>query len=608
MQIILVNDLDKGEKKKKGRRKKDFDQEKAQRLLALGYSYREVGNILGICRRTLKRSSNNQISSKYTKISNEELDELVRSIKSEHYQIGEKRLLGILKGKGICIQRQRLRDSVNRVDPFGAIQRCNAGIAQCNARTSTEKKELQSLRVKKDKVEICENVKDTQQPRILRIDSVSKLTKWNITIEFGIDMSSRFITYIKAFNLSDQFPANLFNTFSSSTDNYKMPDKVILDEREANFQIFEYLNEKKLEIIKPERVQWITLFKKDMFSNVLSSYVYIFQELETEGSLNILNKTDLFCLYFVYLPRLNRSLVNFVSGHNLSALPHNQGVTPQQKYFRDNDCDTNLLGILANNDIVTQAEIDLATISPISEEHLQQLCGHVNPLEDSQDFGKGFYYRTGTFVAQCLSGMTLEINEVDVEGKYVAEKQDDNTSEQSTHFEVIDSGSLVSSENVRTNLISSFQISKELLESLQANADVTPTSGEALTNITQSGELENKIERKVVCLEDSESQNEVGTNVEVAECGQSNDNTYSNMEIACEGQMNISENNAMDVDDMSQYQVEKAVIPTSGNCEIIEIASIKDNIETQNLDLTDGTSEIVIENYNGNIFLVQMRE
>ena len=604
MQIILVNDLDKGEKKKKGRRKKDFDQEKAQRLLTLGYSYREVGNILGICRRTLKRSSNNQISSKYTKISNEELDELVRSIKSEHYQIGEKRLLGILKGKGICIQRQRLRDSVNRVDPFGAIQRCNAGIAQCNARTSTEKKELQSLKVKKDKVEICEIVKDAQQPRILRIDSVSKLSKWNITIEFGIDMSSRFITYIKAFNLSDQFPANLFNTFSSSTDNYKMPDKVILDEREANFQIFEYLNEKKLEIVKPERVQWITLFKKDMFSNVLSSYVYIFQELETEGSLNILNKTDLFCLYFVYLPRLNRSLVNFVSGHNLSALPHNQGVTPQQKYFRDNDCDTNLLGVLANNDIVTQVEIDLATISPISEEHLQQLCEHVNPLEDSQDFGKGFYYRTGTFVAQCLSGMTLEINEVNVEENYVAEKQDGDTSEQSANFEVIDSESLLSSENVRTNLIPSFQISKELLESLQANADVTP---EALTNITQSGELENKIDRKIVCLEDSQSQNEVGTNVEVAECGQPNDNGI-NMEIAGESQTNISENKAMDVDGFSQYQVEKAVIPTSGNCEIIELASIKDNIEAQNVDLTDVTSEIVIENYNGNIFLVQMRE
>ena len=239
---------------------------------------------------------------------------------------------------------------------------------------------------------------------------------------------------------------------------------------------------------------------------------------------------------------------------------------------------------------------------------MQQLCEHVNPLGDSQDFGKGFYYRTGTFVAQCLSGMTLEVNEVSVEEKYVAEKQDGNTGEQSTHFEVIDSESLLSSENVRTNVIPSFQISKELLESLQANADVTRTSGEALTNITQNRELENKIDRKVACLKDSQSENEVGTNVEVAECGQSSEDTYFNMEIACESQTDISENNAIDVDGISQYQVEKAVIPTSGNCEIIEIASIKDNIETQNVNLTDVTSEIVIENYNGNIFLVQMRE
>ena len=36
-------------------------------------------------------------------------------------------------------------------------------------------------------------------------------------------------------------------------------------------------------------------------------------QLETEGLLDPLNETDLFCLHYVYLPRINRSISEFTA-------------------------------------------------------------------------------------------------------------------------------------------------------------------------------------------------------------------------------------------------------------------------------------------------------
>ena len=56
-------------------------------------------------------------------MSNEELDDLIKSIKNEHPLCGERIIIGILRAKGVSVQRWKIRESIHRVDPINAAIR-----------------------------------------------------------------------------------------------------------------------------------------------------------------------------------------------------------------------------------------------------------------------------------------------------------------------------------------------------------------------------------------------------------------------------------------------------------------------------------------------------
>jgi len=47
---------------------------------------------------------------------------------------------------------------------------------------------------------------------------------------------------------------------------------------------------------------------RDVRTNVLSTYAVVFHSLENEEVLDVENEVDLFCLHYVYLPRIHESL------------------------------------------------------------------------------------------------------------------------------------------------------------------------------------------------------------------------------------------------------------------------------------------------------------
>ena len=56
-------------------------------------------------------------------MSNEELDDLIQSIKNDHPLSGERIIIGILRAKGVSVQRRKIRESIHRVDPVNATIR-----------------------------------------------------------------------------------------------------------------------------------------------------------------------------------------------------------------------------------------------------------------------------------------------------------------------------------------------------------------------------------------------------------------------------------------------------------------------------------------------------
>ena len=406
--------------KKVGRPRIEFDGERAKNLISLGFTMSQVSNALGISDGTLRRFRTIESCNLYDKISDEELDKEVLDIKKQHPGMGEKRLLGLLRGRGLRIQRSRLRDCIHRVDPSGPKLRCNAGILLVNSRTSVGENREAKPKLAKGKREangIQVPVNCPAPNSIWRIDTMDKLERWKISITFALDMFSRMMVFMVASNVGDNHQENIEDAFRSSVKMYQWPDLLSTDEKDEKMLVWKAMIEEKGDLSvemssKLERVQWVTIIKNDLNNSILTPLLDTFTQLEIEGSLNVENDTDLFCLHFVYLPRINKLLKDFACCYNACCIPHGNGATPSQIFYAHNeqisDNTKDILPSLINKE--NFPEVSLLTIAPIQAEKFQELKDHVNPLDDSSDNGKEIYYRTGTFVTQCLKAVIEEIN------------------------------------------------------------------------------------------------------------------------------------------------------------------------------------------------------
>ena len=66
---------------------------------------------------------------------------------------------------------------------------------------------------------------------------------------------------------------------------------------------------------------------------VVASYKAEFYALESEGILDPLNSTDLFCLHYTYLPRIRKTLCEFVAAHNNHRVSTEENKTPTQLFW-----------------------------------------------------------------------------------------------------------------------------------------------------------------------------------------------------------------------------------------------------------------------------------
>ena len=107
-----------------GRRRLDVDIDEVLELRQLNFSCTKIASIIRISRSTLyRRLEEAGISpSKYTPISEEELDSKICTIKLDHANDGEVLVQAHLIHMGIRVTRQALRASIHRVDHAGAAE------------------------------------------------------------------------------------------------------------------------------------------------------------------------------------------------------------------------------------------------------------------------------------------------------------------------------------------------------------------------------------------------------------------------------------------------------------------------------------------------------
>ena len=163
------------------------------------------------------------------------------------------------------------------------------------------------------------------------------------------------------------------------------------------------------------RNQRVERFNLDINTNVTRQFSAFFRDLEFEGHLNASNETDLFCLQYVYLPRINRVLHQFIAAPNHHAISSEGSATPLQLFHAYQHLTEvysssvhsvpypvlNVQNLLSNPEELPYVDVQARPCLLVPEK-LAELQRVVNPMSQSLCFGRDLFDRTVDFVAQSL--------------------------------------------------------------------------------------------------------------------------------------------------------------------------------------------------------------
>uniref|UniRef100_A0A3Q3EWE3 Integrase core domain-containing protein n=1 Tax=Labrus bergylta TaxID=56723 RepID=A0A3Q3EWE3_9LABR len=118
---------------RRGRPALDITREQIQLLLTQGFTVRAMARMLGCSSSYLhKKMKFFQISARkrFTSISEIHLEEHIRRLHNQFPRSGSEMMRAYLRAEGIVVQRRRVRETLNRIDPAAAAQRWSQTVAR----------------------------------------------------------------------------------------------------------------------------------------------------------------------------------------------------------------------------------------------------------------------------------------------------------------------------------------------------------------------------------------------------------------------------------------------------------------------------------------------
>lgn len=387
-----------------GRPALDIPKETLKMFLNYGFSLIKISEMLGVSRKTVSRRIKHfgllEEVPRYTNISNEDLDAVVSEIYREFPNCGIRRMKGFLIARGMRLQWERVRSSLWRIDPEGILLRT-----------------MQLNLVKRRHYSV-------PGPLFLwHLDGNHKIIRWGFVIHGCVDGYSRRLMFLKA---STNNKANtVFTLFMAAVEKFGLPQRVRGDQGVENVDVAWFM------LSNPSRGpgrgsfiagkschnQRIERFWWDLFHGCIFIFYYVFWYLEENGYLDISNEIHLFCLHFVFLPRINRHLDLFQEGYDNHPLRTESNMTPVQLWVYGlnhlhNTSTPDALGQSSinaygidfegplpsaryNGETWREVAVEVPQIlRPLSEEQFDHLSSVINPLTTSSCYGIDLYIRT----------------------------------------------------------------------------------------------------------------------------------------------------------------------------------------------------------------------
>ncbi|XP_019748999.1 uncharacterized protein LOC109529971 isoform X2 [Hippocampus comes] len=309
-----------------------------------------------------KKMKSFQISARnrFTPIHDVDLEEHVRRLHSQFPRSGSEMMRAYLRADGIVVQRKRVREILNRIDPAAAAQRWSQTVAR---RTYY-----------------------VPFPNSLwHIDGHMRLIRWGFVTHAGIDGNSRLITYLNC--STDNTALTVLKYFVQATCLYGLPSRVRSDHGGENTLVALLMNllhgQEHARHITGQSVhnQRIERLWRDVFHQVVHYFYTLFYSFEDEQILNPEDIIHKMALQIVYKPEIEKRLCLFKCGWNNHRMRTANNRTPTQIWME---------GMLANSEQETTALNNVFGDDPYSQENLEAgLARHGIQLNQFQANSEG---------------------------------------------------------------------------------------------------------------------------------------------------------------------------------------------------------------------------
>lgn len=161
-----------------------------------------------------------------------------------------------------------------------------------------------------------------------------------MVVHGGIDGYSRIVVYLRC--STNNRADTVFSCFTEAIINYGIPSRIRSDRggenvRVANFMLSHpdrgpgrgsFITGRSVHNSRIERL-W-----RDVFSSCVILYYNLFYHLEELEELDIDNELHLFCLHYVFAPRITASLSQFRQAWNNHPMQSEHGLSPEQLWLQ----------------------------------------------------------------------------------------------------------------------------------------------------------------------------------------------------------------------------------------------------------------------------------
>jgi hypothetical protein len=320
----------------------------------------------------------------------------VIATKQRHPNAGEVMIQGHMAAAGIHVQRHKIRTAIHSVDPEGVQARKKKPI----------RRRVYSVP--------CPNY-------VWHVDGNHKLVRWRFVVHHGIDGFSRLVVF--AHCSPNNRAETVYAQFREAVSKYGRPQRIRTDHGGENVDIWRdmisTLGEESTPVLVGNSVhnQRIERHNRALNEQVISVFKNEFYQLESEGILDVNNDSDIFCLHYVYLPRINQTISEFVSAHNNHKVSTEKNNTPQQLFWSNlhltemhhvappEHTHQPNIGELMENDLPHATVPE--TPNPLNENGLNELQQLVSSLSDAG--GMVVYRRVAEFVGQNMLSELLPL-------------------------------------------------------------------------------------------------------------------------------------------------------------------------------------------------------